>query len=109
MVVDFRKLNKKTIGDRYLLPNIETLLQTFGGSNYYSVMDFSNGFYQVPLCRADQYKTAFSTPTGHYEFTHSPMGLKTSANSFQRLVNTVLKDCLGKICIVFMNDLLVGR
>ena len=44
MVVDYRELNKKTVGDRYPLPNIEALLQTFGGARYYSVMDFSNGF-----------------------------------------------------------------
>lgn len=70
-------------------------------------MDFSSSFYQVPMLESDQYKTAFSTTNGHYEFTRSPMGFKTSPNNFQRMVDIALEGLIGKICIVFIDDVLI--
>ena len=107
LVIDFRALNEKTVGDRYPLPNIESLPERVGNAQVFSVMDFSSSFYQIPLREYDQFKMGFSTHNGHFEFTRSHMGLKTSLNNFQRVVDIALQGLLGKICTVFIDDLLI--
>jgi len=63
MVLDFRALNDKTIGDAYPLPNIVDILYQLGGARYFSVCDLASGFHQIEIkYPADSYKTAFTTP-----------------------------------------------
>lgn len=63
MVIDFRLLNEKTTGDAYPLPNITDILDQVGNSYYFSVLDFTSGFHQIPMHPDSREKTAFSTPT----------------------------------------------
>jgi len=49
MVINCQKLNEKTIGDAYPLPNICDILNQLGGANYFSVLDLASGFYQIPM------------------------------------------------------------
>lgn len=55
----------------------------------------------------DRHKTAFSTPYGHYEYVRMPFGLKNAPSTFQRLINSVLRKHINKICIVYMDDILI--
>ena len=82
MVVDFRDLNQRTIGDAYPLSNITDILDQLGGAMYFSVFDLA-GFHQIKMVPEDQWKTAFSTPGGHYEYKRMPMGLKNAPATFQ--------------------------
>ena len=75
MILDFRKLNEKTIGDSYPLPNIIDILDQLGSEQYFSVFDLASGFYEIKMSPEDSHKTAFSTPYGHYEFDRMPFGL----------------------------------
>ena len=68
MILDFRKLNEKTIGDSYPLPNINDILDSLGSARYFSVFDSSTGFRHTKMDPKDSYKTAFSTSHGHYEY-----------------------------------------
>ena len=92
MVLDFRKLNKKTIGDSYSLPNINDILDSLGPAKYFSVFDLPTGFHHVKMDPKDSYKTAFSTPHGHYEFDRMHFGLKTAPATFQRLMDLILTE-----------------
>jgi len=70
MVIDFRKLNEKTIGDAYPLPNITEILDQIldlGSTKYFSVFDLASGFHQM-MHESDTQKAAFSIPHGHYHF-----------------------------------------
>jgi len=62
MVIDYRALNEKTIGDAYSLPNITDILDQLGNAKYFSVLDLASGFHQIPMDSKDASKTAFSTP-----------------------------------------------
>ncbi len=51
--------------------------------------------------------TAFSTPTGHYEWLRLPMGLLNAPLTFQRMVNTSFSGVIGKGLFVYLHDLIV--
>lgn len=78
LVLDFRKLNERTVGQFYPLPNIIDLFDQLGNAQYFSVFDLSSGFHQIKIDPRDAYKTAFSTQFGHYEFNRIPFGFKNS-------------------------------
>ena len=57
--------------------------------------------------KKDQHKTAFSTPQGHYEFVRMPFGLKNAPATFQRMMNEILGEHINKICVVYLDDILI--
>lgn len=107
LVVDYRKLNEVTINDRYPIPNIDEILDKLGKSMYFTTLDLAKGFYQIEVEESDVHKTAFTVEGGHYEFLRMPFGLKTAPATFQRLMNTVLKDYINKICLVYLDDIII--
>lgn len=107
IVVDYRKLNAKTVDDKFPIPNITDILDKLGRSTYFTTLDLASGFYQIEMDEKDIAKTAFSTDSGHYEYVRMPFGLKNAPATFQRLMNTVLKGLVGVICLVYMDDIIV--
>lgn len=107
MVIDYRKLNEKTIGDAYPLPNINEILDQLGGAKYFSVFDLASGFHQIPMSEKDAQKTAFSTPHGHYQFERMPFGLKNAPATFQRLMDNVLTGLQGQELFVYLDDIVI--
>lgn len=77
-MIDFRKLNEKTVGDAYPLPNISDILDQLGKARYFSCFDLASGFHQIPMELRDALKTAFNTSNDHFENKHMPFGLKRS-------------------------------
>jgi len=107
LVIDFRALNEKTLGDAYPLPNITDILDQLGSAKYFSVFDLASGFHQIPMCGSDAQKTAFSTPFGHYEFKRMPFGLKNAPATFQRLMDRVLSGLQGTTLFVYLDDIVI--
>lgn len=108
LVIDYRKLNDKTIEDNYPIPNITDILDKLGKSNYFSILDLKSGFHQIEVHEKDRQKTAFSVDNGHYEFNRMPFGLKNAPSTFQRLVDNILRENVSKReCMVYMDDIIV--
>ncbi|KAL6417870.1 hypothetical protein ACFW04_012472 [Cataglyphis niger] len=107
MVIDYRALNEKTIGDAYPLPNITEILDQLGSAKYFSVFDLASGFHQIPMHESHAGKTAFSTPHGHYEFNRMPFGLKNAPATFQRLMDQVLSGLQGSELFVYLDDIVL--
>lgn len=107
LVIDFRALNEKTLGDAYPLPNITDILDQLGSAKYFSVFDLASGFHQIPMAPADSHKTAFSTPYGHFEFKRMPFGLKNAPATFQRLMDRILSGLQGLELFVYLDDIVV--
>ena len=107
MVIDFRILNDKTIGDQYPLPNILTIFDQVGNAEYYTVLDLAFGFHQIKLCEADAHKTAFATDFGLYEYVKMPFGLKNSPATFQRMIDKALRGLQGVELFVYIDDIVI--
>lgn len=107
IVVDFRKLNEKTVDDKYPIPNIADVLDKLGNCQYFTTLDLASGFYQVEMNPEDIPKTAFNVEHGHFEFLRMPMGLKNSPSTFQRVMDNVLRELQNTICLVYLDDIIV--
>lgn len=108
LVIDYRKLNEKTIPDPYLIPNISEMFDQLGRAKYYHVVDLKSGFHQVKMHPKNLFKTAFSIhPLGRFEFLVLPFGLVNSPRTFQRILNTVLGELIADTCFVFIDDIIV--
>ena len=107
MCVDYRKLNAKTKPDMYPLPRIDDMLESFSGSTWFSTLDLASGFWQVSMDSKDIEKTAFITPYGHYEWLVMPFGLAYAPGTFQRPMNNILHDYLGRFVAVYLDDVII--
>lgn len=107
VVIDYRKLNEKTIDDKFPLPNIHDILDKLGKSQYFTTLDLANGFHQIEMHPDDVQKTAFSTDTGHFEFKRMPFGLKNAPSTFQRVMNNILRGLQNEICAVYLDDIII--
>jgi len=107
MVVDFRKLNKKTVGDAHPLPDITEILDQLGESKYFTCLDMAMGYHQTELEPREGPKTAFSTEQGHWEYLRLPFGLKTAPATFQKMMNSVLSGLTGTHCFVYLDDIVL--
>ena len=105
--VDYRRLNAITRKDVYPLPRIDDILDTLGQSKYFSTLDLSAGYWQIELDPKSKEKSAFTTHCGLFEFNRMPFGLCNAPATFQRLMQSVLAGLEGRICFVYIDDILV--
>ena len=106
-VVDFRRLNSVTRKDSYPLPRIDDALDALNGTKFFSSMDLMSGFWQVEMESESREHTAFVTYGGLYEFLVLPFGLTGAPSTYQRLMECVLRNLTYKICLIYLDDILV--
>jgi hypothetical protein len=111
MCIDFRKLNGITKKDAYPLPRIDDMLEKLGGAKYFSSLDLTSGFWQVPLDEESREYTAFVTQNGFYQWRRMPFGLCNATASFQRLMNKALVSVSnrhGNLVLCYIDDVLIA-
>ncbi|XP_055910407.1 uncharacterized protein LOC129944768 [Eupeodes corollae] len=92
MVIDFQKLNSRTITDRYPIPDVNMTIQNLGKAKIFSTIDLESGFHQIKIKESDREKTAFAVNGAKYEFIRMPFGLKNAPSIFQRCVDDILRE-----------------
>nr|XP_025641265.1 uncharacterized protein LOC112736143 [Arachis hypogaea] len=106
MCVDYSDLNKACPKNCFPLPNIDALVDAAAAYRYLSFMDAYSGYNQIPMHRPDEDKTAFITPGGTYCYKVMPFGLKNAGATYQRLMNKIFGNLIGKIVEVYVDDIL---
>lgn len=107
LCLDFRRLNKQMVSDRYPLPLLWQQIQKAAGYKYYVTLDLNWGFWNLPLAPESRHYTALMTHKGLFEFTVLPFGIKNSPSEFQRMMDGVLADLLGEQIICYMDDIVI--
>uniref|UniRef100_A0A9J7Y2N5 Gypsy retrotransposon integrase-like protein 1 n=1 Tax=Cyprinus carpio carpio TaxID=630221 RepID=A0A9J7Y2N5_CYPCA len=93
--IDYRGLNDITVKNRYPLPLMS------------SAFDLLPAYHLVRIREGDEWKTAFNTPRGHFEYRVLPFGLSNAPAVFQALVNDVLRDMIDRFVFVYLDDILI--
>jgi hypothetical protein len=105
--VDFRHLNALTLKSKFPIPVFDQLMDEIGKASWYSNLDLRSGFHQILLKPGEEFKTAFQTHFGQYEFRVMSFGLSGAPGTFQGAVNATLAPGLRKFVIVFFDGILV--
>ena len=92
MCVDYRALNRLTIPNRYPLPRIDDLQENVKGVTWFTRLDLKNGYCLIRIKARDEWKTAFKTKLGLYEYTVIPFRLMNAPSSFQEMMDEILQD-----------------
>ena len=107
LCINYRKLNRVTIKNRYPLPRIDDLFDQLRGARVYSKIDLRTGYHQLRVREIDISKTTFRMRYEHFEFTVMPFGLTNALAAFMDLMHRVFQPYLDQFVVVFVDDILI--
>ncbi|KAK1678267.1 hypothetical protein QYE76_039115 [Lolium multiflorum] len=109
VTIDFRNLNSATPKDEYPMPVAETLINAAAGHKILSFMDGNAGYNQIFMAPEDIHKTAFRVPgsVGLFEYVVMTFGLKNAGATYQRAMNYIFHDLIGKLVEIYIDDVVV--
>lgn len=104
---DYRALNAITKADRYPLPLIGDTLRNLTKAKWFTKLDVVSAFHKIRIADGEEGKTAFRTRYGLFEWIVTPFGLSGAPATFQRYINSTLREFLDDFAIAFADDVLI--
>ncbi|KAF7657497.1 hypothetical protein LDENG_00026390 [Lucifuga dentata] len=105
--IDYRGLNNITVKNWYPLPLLSSAFESLQGATIFTKLDLRNAYHFIRIREGDEWKTAFNTPSGHYEYLVMPFGLTNPPAVFQALINNVLRDMPNRFVFVYLDNILI--
>jgi hypothetical protein len=96
-----------TVKDHRPLPLIGEALDRLANAKIYTKLDIKDAYHNLWIAEGDEWKMAFWTKYGLYEYLVMPFGLTNAPASFQRSMNEILSDYLDVFCIAYLDDILI--
>jgi hypothetical protein len=107
LCVDYRGLNKITKKNQYPLPLILGLLDRLRTGKIFTKLDLRGAYNLLRIRPGDEWKTAFRTRYGHFEYTVMPFGLTNASVVFQHLMNDIFREYMDEFVVVYLDDILI--
>ena len=107
LCVNYRGLNNIIIKNRYLLPLIGELLDRLDQTRRFTQLDLTNTYHRMRICEVNQWKTAFWTWYGYFEYQVMSFGFSNTLTIFQRYIIKILAEKLDIFVIVYLDDILI--
>jgi hypothetical protein len=83
------------------------ILSELRNAKFFSALDLSSEFHQIPMDPESKKYTAFSTPQGYYHYDRMPFGLKNAQVMFQRMIDTALRGLINKHCFAYLDEVVI--
>ena len=107
LCTNYRHLNKVTKRNSFPLPRIDQVFEAMRDAKIYSKLDLKSSYNLIRIKEGDEYKTAFSTKFGLYEYLVMPFGLTNTPATFQSFINHVLREEINDCCQVYLDDIII--
>ena len=105
--VDYRGLNELSVKDRYPLPLIHETLRNLGSARWFTKLDIIAAFHKIRIQPGEEWKTAFRTRYGLFEWNVTPFGLTGAPATFQRFINRTLREFLDDFVSAYIDDIII--
>lgn len=106
-VVDYRKLNEICQISNFPIPHIDDILDGLGGCKFFTTLDIKGAFHQIVLDETSRDFTAFTAGHFQYRWVRMPMGLSEAPLTWQRAINTILAEVIGKGVYIYLDDVII--
>ncbi|KAB2111391.1 hypothetical protein AG0111_0g1936 [Alternaria gaisen] len=93
--------------DRYPLPLIRETLNNLSKAKWFTKLDVIAAFHKIRVAEGDEWKIAFRTRFGLFEWLVTPFGMANSPSTFQRYINWTLREFLDDFCSAYLDDVLI--